>query len=127
MRKRLRTSAVLYFRRWSRRGYAAFASLGRQVKICRLRANVCAGEERKAGLETKRPVETALCPGPSGLFDETPPDEWWREPLTSIALTAAAVSRPEKQYDGTIRPMNTACCKPVIATDGSNGLVPFFK
>ena len=127
MRKRLRTSAVLYFRRWSRRGHAAFASLGRQVKICRLRANVCAGEERKAGLETKRPVETAFYPGQSDPFDETPPDEWWRGPLAAVALTMAAVSRPEKQYDGTICPMNTACCKPVIATDGSNGLVPFFK
>lgn len=39
---------VLYFRRWARRGYAAFVSLGRQVKISRLRTDMCQGEERKA-------------------------------------------------------------------------------
>ena len=44
----LSTRSPLYFRRWARRGYAAFASLGRQVKICRLRTDMCEGEERKA-------------------------------------------------------------------------------
>ena len=51
MRKnRIRTtSPVVYFRRWARHRYAAFASLGRQVKIARLRTDMCQGEERKGG------------------------------------------------------------------------------
>ena len=49
-KKRIRTtSPVVYFRRWARHRYAAFASLGRQVKIARLRTDMCQGEEQKGG------------------------------------------------------------------------------
>mgnify|MGYP005967160043 CR=1 FL=1 len=81
----------LYFRRWARRGYAAFASLGRQVKICRLRTDMCEGEERKAHRTTGCLDEAVFRLQQSDVDEELIPPEQRVEQLAVQSLVRAVV------------------------------------
>jgi hypothetical protein len=41
MNKRNHRNNTIHFHQWSRKAYAVFMSLGRDVKICRLSVNMC--------------------------------------------------------------------------------------
>lgn len=81
----------LYFRRWARRGYAAFASLGRQVKICRLRTDMCEGEERKAHRTTGCLDEAVFRLQQSDVDEELIPPEQRVEQLAVQSVVRAVV------------------------------------
>ena len=79
----------LYFRRWARRGYAAFASLGRQVKICRLRTDMCEGEERKAHRTTGCLDEAVFRLQQNNIDEELIPPEQQAEQLAVQSVVQA--------------------------------------
>lgn len=82
------TGNVLFFRRWARRGYAAFASLGCQVKISRLRTDMCQGEERKAsrcGADVQS--QESSCVLSTGLQEGKPPLRQRRDVVLAGAVS----------------------------------------
>ena len=41
MNKHIHKNKIIHFHQWSRKAYAVFASIGINVKICRLSVNMC--------------------------------------------------------------------------------------
>ncbi|MGN0036284.1 MAG: hypothetical protein ACI36X_03580 [Bacteroidaceae bacterium] len=95
----LRTIRTLRFRRWSRKGYAAFCSMGRVVSIGRLKKSIADASLGKQGLTSLHPNTCAAGNQPSDTADDNgggpaiPPDLPEKE-LHTLPILAVCLHEP---------------------------------
>ena len=72
---------IIHFKRWTRRRYAIFSSLGKNIKICRLRTDMCAGEEMKQGHKSCLGICVCMQAIPGKKEDDTGIPDMYRNTL----------------------------------------------